>query len=57
MVALRLTRNESFDSNPVFHRNGKTIYFRSNRAGTWNIWKMELTDTTFTELGMPAPAQ
>jgi Tol biopolymer transport system component len=54
---LRLTRNESFDSNPVFDRNGKTIYFRSNRGGTWNIWKMDLTDTTFTELGMSPPAQ
>jgi Tol biopolymer transport system component len=55
--SLRLTRNESFDSNPVFDRNGRTIYFRSNRGGVWNIWKMDLTDTAFTELQMTPPAQ
>jgi Tol biopolymer transport system component len=54
---LRLTRNESYDSNPVFDRNGRTIYFRSNRGGLWNIWKMDLTDNTFTELHVAPPAQ
>jgi hypothetical protein len=54
---LRLTRNESFDSNPVFDRNGRTIYFRSNRGGMWNIWKMDLTDNTFRELNVPTPQQ
>jgi hypothetical protein len=52
---IRLTRNESYDSNPVFDRNGRTIYFRSNRGGQWNIWKMDLTDNTFTELHVVPP--
>ena len=55
--SIRLTKNESFDSNPVFDRNGRTIYFRSNRGGVWNIWKMNLTDTAFTELQITPPAQ
>jgi Tol biopolymer transport system component len=54
---IRLTRNESFDNNPVFDRNGRTIYFRSNRGGVWNIWKMDLTDNTFTELHVAPPQQ
>jgi Tol biopolymer transport system component len=55
--SIRLTRNESFDSNPVFDRNGRSIYFRSNRGGMWNIWKMDLTDNTFTELHVAPPGQ
>jgi dipeptidyl aminopeptidase/acylaminoacyl peptidase len=54
---IRLTRNESFDSNPVFDRNGKTIYFRSNRGGFWNIWKLDLTDAAFTQLQVAPPVQ
>jgi dipeptidyl aminopeptidase/acylaminoacyl peptidase len=55
--AIRLTRNESFDSQPVWDRNGKTIYFRSNRGGVWNIWKLNLTNAAFTRLAVPAPGQ
>jgi Tol biopolymer transport system component len=54
---IRLTRNESYDSNPVFDRNGRTIYFRSNRGGYWNIWKLDLTDQTFKELNVAPPGQ
>ena len=54
---LRLTKNESFDSNPVFDRNGRTIYFRSNRGGVWNIWKLNLSDAAFAELKVSPPAQ
>jgi hypothetical protein len=55
--SLRLTKNESYDSNPVFDRNGRTIYFRSNRGGVWNIWKLNLTDAAFAELKVNPPAQ
>jgi Tol biopolymer transport system component len=55
--SIRLTRNESFDSNPVFDRSGRTIYFRSNRGGVWNIWKLDLTDAAFAELKVTPPAQ
>jgi Tol biopolymer transport system component len=53
----RLTKNESFDSNPVFDRNGRTIYFRSNRGGVWNIWKLNLSDAAYAELKVSPPAQ
>jgi dipeptidyl aminopeptidase/acylaminoacyl peptidase len=55
--AIRLTRNESFDSHPVWDRNGKSIYFRSNRGGVWNIWKLNLTNAAFTELAVTPPGQ
>jgi Tol biopolymer transport system component len=55
--SIRLTRNESFDSNPVFDRNGRTIYFRSNRGGVWNIWKLDLTDAAFADLQQTPPGQ
>jgi Tol biopolymer transport system component len=39
---VQLTQNGSFDGSPAWDRNGKTIYFRSNRGGSWNIWRMDL---------------
>lgn len=36
----QLTTNGSHDDCPVWDRSGKIIYFRSNRGGAWNIWKM-----------------
>lgn len=39
---IQLTRNGSCDTSPAWDRNGSTIYFRSNRGGTWNIWKFDL---------------
>ena len=38
----QLTTNGSRDDSPCFSRDGKTIYFRSNRAGYWNIWSFGL---------------
>lgn len=39
---IQLTQNGSFDGSPVWDRNGHTIYFRSNRGGTWNVWRMNI---------------
>jgi Tol biopolymer transport system component len=39
---VQLTQNGSFDGSPAWDRNGKIIYFRSNRGGSWNIWRMDL---------------
>jgi len=38
----QLTTNGSHDDSPCWDRTGKFIYFRSNRGGTWNIWRFEL---------------
>lgn len=37
----QLTTNGSRDDCPCWDRQGKFIYFRSNRGGTWNIWRFE----------------
>lgn len=37
----QLTTNGSHDDRPCWDRHGKFIYFRSNRGGTWNIWRFE----------------
>jgi Tol biopolymer transport system component len=36
----QLTVNEAEDTSPVIDRNSQFLYFRSNRGGTWNIWRM-----------------
>ncbi|MBC7782316.1 MAG: PD40 domain-containing protein, partial [Burkholderiales bacterium] len=36
----RLTSNGSVDDMPTFDPAGDAIFFRSNRGGTWGIWKL-----------------
>jgi dipeptidyl aminopeptidase/acylaminoacyl peptidase len=38
----RVTTNGSWDDNPVWDPGGRYIYFRSNRGGTWGIWRITL---------------
>jgi Tol biopolymer transport system component len=35
----QVTSNESYDDSPVFLKNGRTLIFRSNRGGLWNLYK------------------
>ncbi len=37
----QLTTNGSWDDKPCWDNTGKTIYFRSNRGGQWNIWRFD----------------
>lgn len=37
----QLTTNGSRDDNPMWSYDKKYIYFRSNRGGSWNIWRFE----------------
>jgi Tol biopolymer transport system component len=37
---IRITRNGSWDDCPAWDPSGKFICFRSNRGGSWNIWKI-----------------
>jgi Tol biopolymer transport system component len=38
--AKRVTSNASVDDCPVWDPAGNAIYFRSNRGGSWQIWKI-----------------
>ncbi len=53
---VQVTRNESYDASPVFDRDGRTIYFRSNRGGHWNLWRCRLSDTAMATLAAPRAA-
>ena len=37
----QLTTNGSWDDCPCWDRTGEFIYFRSNRGGAWNIWRLK----------------
>jgi hypothetical protein len=37
----QLTTNGSLDDSPCWDHEGKTVYFRSNRGGAWNIWRFQ----------------
>ena len=39
---IQLTTNGSQDDCPVFDVSGTTVFFRSNRGGSWQIWKMQI---------------
>jgi TolB protein len=37
----QLTQNISRDDSPTFDRHGRTIVFRSNRGGAWNLFSFQ----------------
>src|SRR5258705_230791 len=39
----RLTTDNATDTNPSWSRDGRWLYFSSNRTGTFEIWKMPST--------------
>ncbi|HSU66096.1 MAG TPA: PEGA domain-containing protein [Tepidisphaeraceae bacterium] len=39
---VRVTTNGSWDDCPVWDPSGKYLYFRSNRGGSWAIWRVTL---------------
>jgi hypothetical protein len=40
--SIQLTQNGSCDTSPAWDRSGTSIYFRSNRGGVWNIWRVDI---------------
>lgn len=41
-VPTRITSNPGWDDSPAWDPRGKALYFRSNRGGEWNVWRIEL---------------
>ena len=41
---VQVTTNEAYDSSPAWDRTGTLLYFRSNRGGAWNIWRVGVAD-------------
>ncbi|HEY7086524.1 MAG TPA: hypothetical protein VH518_00465 [Tepidisphaeraceae bacterium] len=39
---VRVTANGSLDDCPVFDTNGNDIFFRSNRGGQWQVWRVSI---------------
>ena len=37
----QLTTNGSWDDGPCWDPSGQWVYFRSNRGGRWNIWRLK----------------
>jgi hypothetical protein len=37
---VQLTTNGSHDDMPAWDPSGYAVYFRSNRGGVWNVWKL-----------------
>jgi hypothetical protein len=36
----QVTTNASHDDSPAWDESGRTIYYRSNRGGDWNVWRI-----------------
>ncbi|MBZ5625479.1 MAG: hypothetical protein LAQ69_43305 [Acidobacteriia bacterium] len=53
-AARRVTRNPARDTLPSWSRDGKWIYFTSNRSGPYQVWKTpaDLTDAAAVKLTM-----
>jgi Tol biopolymer transport system component len=45
-VPRRLTTGPFIDKRATFSRDGRSIYFPSNRSGTWEIWKIPASGGT-----------
>ena len=49
-VPRRLTANASRNVSPLWSRDGKWIYFTSDRGGTYQVWKMAASGGEATQL-------
>ncbi len=39
---VQITTNGGWDDSPAWDDRGRAVYFRSNRGGEWNVWRIEL---------------
>ncbi|HKG23921.1 MAG TPA: hypothetical protein VKC34_18605, partial [Blastocatellia bacterium] len=51
-----LTNDRAVDWNPVWSRDGKYIYFLSDRGGSMNLWRVPIDESSGSVTGQPEPA-
>jgi Tol biopolymer transport system component len=52
---LPVTNDAAIDWNPVWSPDGRYLYFSSNRAGSMNLWRVPVEETSGMVLGPPEP--
>jgi eukaryotic-like serine/threonine-protein kinase len=52
---VRLTDDAALDWNPVWPRDGKTVYFGSDRGGTVGLWRIAVDPKSGRSRGEPQP--
>lgn len=50
---LQVTNDAPLDWNPVWAPDGRYLYFASNRAGSMNLWRVPIEETSGRVLGSP----
>lgn len=53
--AVAITNDPHVDWNPVWSRDGKYLYFSSNRGGSMNFWRVPIDEQSGEALGSPEP--
>jgi Tol biopolymer transport system component len=51
-----VTDDKAVDWNPVWGRDGRHLYFLSNRAGSMNLWRVAIDESAGRITGPPEPA-
>jgi Tol biopolymer transport system component len=52
---VQVTDDGAFDWNPVWSRDGRHIYFASDRGGSMNLWRVPVEERTGRVTGQPEP--
>ena len=52
---VRVTTEAATDWNPVWSPDGRWLYFLSNRAGSMNLWRVAIDETSGAPQGRPEP--
>ena len=50
---VRLTDDPARDAGPAFDRTGRSLYFRSDRGGSWNVWRVDLDPAAVLDADRP----
>jgi serine/threonine protein kinase/Tol biopolymer transport system component len=53
--AVALNDDDYFNWNPVWSSDGRYLYFSSNRGGTFDVWRMPISQTTGRPVGASEP--